>query len=201
MNKEEKKDTSITTFAQVIVNKNDLLKKLENNRDNHNAIYDAAVSGYWIQATQVVKKKQEDFNYAIKRVKDQFKSESEEIAGFVTDQNKYRIGRSFAVGLVFDSLWPLRFPENHLEDYDRVIDMLKFSVADKVELSSTDFDAYVRNNWAWRSSYLSSNSNYVSLAFCSGNVGVNVTGCMIGNIAISGCASPTNVAKAFNNFF
>ncbi len=180
-----KSDLSVTTFNTVVVDKTKLLETLQANRDKHNSIYDAAVSGYWIEAQRVLDQKKLDFEEASIKLTNQFTLQKDQIQLNVSEQNKDKMGTSFSLALQFNSSWPLRFPENHLEDYSRVIDLLTFSVADKVQLSVTEFDAYVRNNWSWRQGFLNTNGGYI------GNI---VTGSMvasIGAIAVSGCCAPT----------
>jgi hypothetical protein len=35
-------------------------------------------------------------------------------------------------------------------------------VDEKLELESTEFDAYIRNKWGWKNSFISSNTGYVT---------------------------------------
>lgn len=203
MNTPNATDLSVTTFANVVVQKNELLKTLEVNRDKHNSIYEAAVAGYWIDAQKILDQKRTQFDEAISNVTLSFTQQKErlnydfthQLTGmqfYVAEQNKDKMGSNFSLnsslslGLGFNQGWPLKFPENHLEDYNRVIDMLKFSVADKVSLSSADFDAYVRNNWAWRNSFLSTNANYA-------NSYLAVSGCVASNMCTTGYIGTTIV--------
>jgi hypothetical protein len=47
-------------------------------------------------------------------------------------------------------------PEDHTEDYDRVIDMLEMSVNDEIEISAQEFAQYVRDDWAWKRAFYAS---------------------------------------------
>jgi hypothetical protein len=51
-------------------------------------------------------------------------------------------------------------PEDHTEEYDRVISMLEMSVDDEVTLQATDFDRYVRDKWAWSALANLKNASY-----------------------------------------
>lgn len=200
----DKGDLSVTTFSTVVVRKDELLKTLEANREKHNSIFDAAVSGYWIESQQTLEKKKKEFDEAVaklskefakqqNRVNTEFAEQANRIQINITEQEREKMGgfvlaQSFAFNLAFNAQWPLKYPENHLEDYDRVIDLLKFSIADKVELSSADFDAYVRNNWSWRNSFLGTNSAYVGSYFNGGMA--LISGCS-GALACSGYALDT----------
>ncbi len=214
-------DLSVTTFSTVVVAKDKLLETLKVNRDKHNSIYESAVAGYWIEAQQVLDRKKVEFDDALGKVAEQFATHKERLVydfthqltgvqGNIAEQNKDKMGSSFSLysrfdlNLGFNSTWPLKFPENHLEDYNRVIDMLDFSVADKVSLSSTDFDAYVRNNWTWRSSFLNTNAGYannlISVSGCCVSVGnTAVTGYIGGSIITGG--SVYSVSNQLNRIF
>jgi hypothetical protein len=194
MDNNNQRDYSVTSFSNVVVRKDELLKTLEVNREKHNSIYNAAVSGYWVEAQKVLDKKREEFAEQVAetnrklteyqgRLANEFAYQASGIQGNINEQNKDKIGgfsltQSFSYAVQFNGYWPLSYPENHLEDYDRVIDMLKYSVADKVELSSKDFDAYVRNNWSWRNSFLSTNAVYTTgcLISLSGSAGYSLVG-------------------------
>lgn len=53
-------------------------------------------------------------------------------------------------------------PQDHTDDYDRVIDMLKMSVDDEITLDSTAFDNYVRDEWQWSRQAMATNVSYAS---------------------------------------
>jgi hypothetical protein len=52
-------------------------------------------------------------------------------------------------------------PQDHTEDYDRVIRMLEMSVDDEVVLQSHEFDQYVMDNWQWAKMVRTLNASYV----------------------------------------
>lgn len=198
------KDLSVTTFNTVVVEKTKLLATLEVNREKHNAIYNAAVSGYYIESQKVLDKKTQEFKDSLAemarkfstytgQLSTEFSHHQGQLQTNITEQNKDGIRGIGLQAIRYDQFsfnggWPLAYPQNHLEDYDRVIDLLKFSVADKVELSSQDFDAYVRNNWAWRKSFLDTNTTYLnSIVSTTGCYFPTATNASVG-ILVSGCA-------------
>jgi hypothetical protein len=61
-----------------------------------------------------------------------------------------------------DNYLGLSYPEDHSDEYDRVIRMLELSSDDKIQLTSSEFDCYVRNQWNWRKAFLTVNSTYIS---------------------------------------
>lgn len=54
----------------------------------------------------------------------------------------------------------LPVPENHTEDYDRIISFLEHDIRDEVELSARDFDQYIRDNWSWKGEFVATTAMY-----------------------------------------
>lgn len=44
-------------------------------------------------------------------------------------------------------------PQSHVQKYKDVIDMLKYSVQDTIELDSMSFKAYIKNEWDWSAGF------------------------------------------------
>jgi len=53
-------------------------------------------------------------------------------------------------------------PDNHTDDYDRIISMLEMSVEGEIELNNVEFDSYVRDKWSWSHESLTKNMYYLS---------------------------------------
>jgi len=51
-------------------------------------------------------------------------------------------------------------PEDHTDDYRRVLAMLDMSVDDVIELTNQEFQQYVQDDWNWKSQWIGSNSKY-----------------------------------------
>ncbi len=60
----------------------------------------------------------------------------------------------------FESCTDLEKPISHKEDYDRAIDMLKWCVDDIVNVSQSDYNEYVLDNWHWKSHFTSNTGRY-----------------------------------------
>lgn len=58
--------------------------------------------------------------------------------------------------------WSLLIPVSHEEDYKKVIAMLEMSVDETIDLSSSEFDAYVRDCWQWKGGFEMSKSLYAA---------------------------------------
>ena len=67
-------------------------------------------------------------------------------------------------GKVIRNYWQMPTPENHLEEYDRVIGLLEMGVEDVVKMSDVEYQSYVLDNWQWKKAFLMSNSYYSQTA-------------------------------------
>ena len=52
-------------------------------------------------------------------------------------------------------------PEEHTEDYDRVLMMLDMSVDDTIELQWNEFMNYVQDEWGWNRTFAANTSSYI----------------------------------------
>jgi hypothetical protein len=117
--------------SSITVNKLDLILKIQEERDKHEALYNEAVKVY----------------------KKRFVQEAEKFARDAVDRMEN--------GLHFvDFVW-LPVPEKHTEDFDRAIEMLQWEVNDTVKLSENDFTTLVLNQWGWARSFASNTSSYI----------------------------------------
>jgi len=54
----------------------------------------------------------------------------------------------------------LPVPEEHTDDYDTALEMLKMSVDQEVVISQSDFRCYVLDKWEWKRRFVGTNSAY-----------------------------------------
>ena len=54
-----------------------------------------------------------------------------------------------------------RKPEDHTDDFERVIGLLEMSQDDNVELDEDQYQNYVMNDWHWSRNWVASNSKYI----------------------------------------
>jgi len=58
-------------------------------------------------------------------------------------------------------LWiGLEPPVNHLEDYDRAIQMCSWEIGDEMTLTEREFQELVQDDWSWKAQVLASNKLY-----------------------------------------
>lgn len=117
-------------MRNITVDKANLLSTLRANRDAHHAEYEEAVEVY----------------------KRRFVVEAQHFADDAINRSK--------AGIPFDAFMWLPVPEEHTDDYDRVIALMEWELADTVELSESDFRCYVLNEWGWMSSFTANTRSY-----------------------------------------
>lgn len=54
----------------------------------------------------------------------------------------------------------LRIPDDHTNEYDTVIGMLKLDLGEQVELDYPQYRQWVEDDWGWRDQFLTTNSHY-----------------------------------------
>jgi len=59
-------------------------------------------------------------------------------------------------------------PEDHTNDYDRVLAMLNMEITNEIVLTEADFATYVLDDWGWQGGFIQTSSNYSALARSSG---------------------------------
>jgi hypothetical protein len=65
-------------------------------------------------------------------------------------------------GKSYETYFSMPKPEDHTDDYDRVLDMLDMSIESNFELSQQEFAQYVRDDWGWKREFTATSSNYVA---------------------------------------
>lgn len=113
-------------MQQVKVNTQELITKVQANRDAHRGLYEEAMEGYK-NAVMAWLLLQIDYAKAN--------------APFETYFNEAR-------------------PEDHTDDYDNVLDMLKMTVDKEVVLNQHEFRQYVRDDWGWKNEFLATATSY-----------------------------------------
>lgn len=88
------------------------------------------------------------FEEAVDRYKEKVLVELEEFARRIKAGEQVRIISSLPV------------PEEHTEDFDRVLDMLQMTTDKQIELDEAQFDCYVRGRWHWMQSFASNTISY-----------------------------------------
>lgn len=148
------------SMNEVVMRKEELLNVLIENKAKHDAIYDAAVAGYWETAQEKLQEKRRQLSLALEEFGQDVETQFKRLENKV--EKKEILPYSIQVrGLQWATNLDLIFPENHTKDYERAIRMMQASIYNEVRLSEQEFDSYVLNNWEWKEKFLASNSYYV----------------------------------------
>ena len=65
-------------------------------------------------------------------------------------------------GLVEDLKFNVSPPDDHTEEYDLIISMLKMSTEETMYVTYQQFEAFVNDRWQWKQEFLVKNSTYLS---------------------------------------
>lgn len=56
----------------------------------------------------------------------------------------------------------LEKPQDHSNDYEQAIALMEWETRDKVEVSISDFERFVRDNWGWKGQFKLAHTNYTT---------------------------------------
>lgn len=155
------------SLHQVKVAREEVLKIVRENKEKHDGILQTAIEGYWLDAEAYLKKyEKEEIEKANKNHKAQLKNLRKQRKDFIKSVKK-RVAEDLARVEKRDrekgfNCWNKPYPEDHGDDYLGTIRRLELCVEPKVELDTNEFDAYIRNKWAWKDQFLANNRGYVT---------------------------------------
>lgn len=139
----------------VTVNRTELLKTLEANREKHRAAYLEAVAGYRVMATEKLDKLR---TRALRQLADNFCLVQGKIDKFdPTDEDALGSTVVLLQGLSFT----LAVPEDHTKSYDVAIEMARWEVGDTITLTQGQFQCFVLDDWEWQRQFQHLNKTYV----------------------------------------
>lgn len=110
--------------------KDELLRRIEKNRDDHRKIYEEAMAGWKRSVIEAL-----DAAY-----KDALEGKAYKVAFHLVQ------------------------PQDHTDEYDTVIELLKASLDDEFELTYGQFSNYVLDKWGWQHDFLDTASSYGSVS-------------------------------------
>jgi len=69
---------------------------------------------------------------------------------------------SVEAGAMPDVHFNLTKPVSKVKDYSLIIGMMKITTDTEMQLSESEFDQYVNDNWSWKEQVMLSNTRYLS---------------------------------------
>jgi hypothetical protein len=122
------RDYELRGLDTVVIPKDDLTAKIQENYDRHREIFEDAIAGYQVTVVRLLQ------------------------------EHIYRISTNAPERVLVN----LPFPEDHSDDYERVLTMLNMSVDTHLELSQHDFAQYVMDDWGWKAGWTETTAMYSS---------------------------------------
>ncbi len=147
-------ETNVANMNNVVVHKDQLLAILRDNKEKHDAVYEAAVDGYWEVAKERLAQKQKLFNSAVEEMSQDFQHLVNRVQTKI-DNKDNTFPNYVGAALRFDGNLELVYPENHTRDYEKAIRMVELSVYENFSLTEKQFQEYVLNDWSWKEQFLS----------------------------------------------
>lgn len=155
------------SLQEVKVSREDVLQIVRENKEKHDGILKTAIEGYWLDAESYLKKFEKEetekcnknHKLQLKNLRKQRKEYLKALKTRVKDDLEQVKARDRNKSFNY---WRGPFPEDHSDDYLGTIRRLELCVDGEVKLDSHEFDAYIRNKWAWKDSFVNSNRGYVT---------------------------------------
>lgn len=65
-------------------------------------------------------------------------------------------------GELLERVWLEAPPEDHTSDYDDAIEMMEWTQDNQIDLTQSQFKQYVKDDWGWKDSWMTSNTAYLN---------------------------------------
>lgn len=140
-------------MRKVTILKVDLLHALEQNRKKHIAEYNEAVAGYKDEAYKTLEKKfvkaKQDLDRSMGLI-------SQQIERFDPEDNELQDIITLIHGITIN----LKVPKSREYDYDVAIKMAEMEVNDNIELTQSEFQCFVMDDWDWKDDFTNTTKLY-----------------------------------------
>lgn len=144
----------------VTVNRVRLINTLKANQEKHMAEYKEAVAGYQDMIAgrlQALQKK------ALDKLRDQYSKLVEKIQEFDLEDPDCPIADR--VVLLSEQSISLQVPKDHSRDYQVALEMAEWEVGENVELTQSQFQCFVLDDWDWKRGFEHLNKTYTAKKF------------------------------------
>lgn len=179
-------EPQLGTIKNLVIKKEKLLGIIKENKAKHDAVFDAAVSGYWIAAASKIQEKRKQFNKYTGDLVSSFQANTANLLDRIEQYQSVEYCSRIHTDAYMDYTVDLRYPESHSAEYKKAIRSIELNIYDNISLSEEEFNRYVMNDWEWRASFITRNTMYVDTFRYSG-IG-DITGRYGSGIAVSGCS-------------
>jgi hypothetical protein len=67
-----------------------------------------------------------------------------------------------AVHVAYDAFRNLDRPQDHSNEYEQAIALMEWETREKIDISISDFEKFVRDNWHWKGQFKLQHSSYTT---------------------------------------
>lgn len=131
-----------------------LLETLKSNRDKHRREYRESVNGYCAAAVEELQKQ---VAKAKKAIEDNAAMIAAKIERFDPEDPL-----SNQVVVLSQKSFTLEVPKDHTKSYDVAIQMAEWEVGDNIELTQSQFQCFVMDDWDWKERFSNLNKMYAA---------------------------------------
>jgi hypothetical protein len=146
---EENKD------RKVVVDRYKLIDILTSNREKHEKEYLLAVKGY---KGKLNKKLDDAIEKSRKKLEERYQAIKVKIAN-MTDEDME--DQEVFFNLIDSIVLELEPPKSYTKEYDAAIDMAKWDTRETLELTTKEFNCFVRDEWTWTKEFKKMSRSYV----------------------------------------
>lgn len=143
----------------VRVSKARLLETLQKNRDKHRQDYLASLDGYVAMAREKLKRKFESARSDLTLTFDQL---SEQIGRFDKSNPEHVCKLTETITLIQAVSFSLKVPQDHTYDYDVAIQMAEWSEDEVIEITQSQLQCFIMDDWDWKRDFMHLNRMYTS---------------------------------------
>lgn len=133
---------------KVEVNREELVKQLEKNKETHVAEYNEAILVY---KSEFRARLDAAFSKAKKSLEENYTNLLKKVSGYteedIVNQDDY-------VTLVNSIQVNMPVPRSYEKEYRAAIDMMKWDINPNIVLTSAEFNCFVRDEWDWKEEFL-----------------------------------------------
>ena len=136
------------------VNRQQLVETLKKNLEKHVADYEEAKAGY---RSTLLSKLEDAYQRAKVQIDECYEKVKEEVSQLTDDSIE---SQGNWVVLLHEISVNMPVPKSYASEYRAAIDMAEWDVRETLELTSAEFNCFVRDQWDWQSEFQTLSTMY-----------------------------------------
>jgi hypothetical protein len=135
--------SSDSAVKTILIERSRLRATLSANLEIHKKEYAEAKAGYEEKRLDLIRKLAEAALHCSKKPNN-------------TDENRKAVHESY------NEFARLEKPQNHSNEYEQAIALMEWETREKIDISISDFERFVRDDWAWKNSFKNAHLSYTT---------------------------------------